>query len=124
MKIWSPLVMAALFGVFAGFGLLFLDVFGSLILFLITYHLFADGHKMRQERYGALIVPYYVFILALYAVVLIHALNNLGGGSVVTASNLLLMSFGAILGFVVYGLKRLFRAYASKPLKQAQPIEE
>ena len=122
MKTRSLLIVAALLGGCAGFGLLLLDVFGSLILLLITYHLFADGEAARRKCYGGLIAPYWIFIIVLYTVIfsyvwIVHA------QSMAATSNLILISFGAILGLIVYGLKKLFRAYASKSLKQSQPLE-
>lgn len=121
MKTWPLLIVAALLGGCAGFILSSLDVFGSLILFLSTYHLLADGEAERRHRYGTFIIPYWIFIIALYGVVLIKVQSNMD--SVVSAASLLLMTSGAILGLIVYGLKKLFRAYVSRSLKQPQSLE-
>ena len=77
MKTRSLLIVAALLGGCAGFILSSLDVFGSLILFLSTYHLLADGEAERRHRYGTFIIPYWIFIIALYGVVLIKVQSNM-----------------------------------------------
>ncbi len=117
MKTRGLLIGAALLGVLAGFILSAIDMFGSLILFLITYRLCADGEAERRLRYGALIAPYWIFILTLYGTDLIR-LQNYEPAFVSVA--IFLMVFGAILGIVSYGLKKIFRAYA---LKQPQSLE-
>ena len=122
MKTRSLLIVAALLGGCAGFGLLLLDVFGSLILLLITYHLFAGGEAARRKRYGELIKPYWIFIIVLYTVVLGYVwIAHVQ--SMAATSSLMLISFGAILGLIVWGLKKMFRAYVSRSLKQPQSLE-
>lgn len=122
MKIRTLFIGAAILGMLAGLGLLFLDVFGSLILFLITYHLFADGEAARRKLYGEFIALYWVFTSSLYAVVLVDVLI-FHTQSIVAASSLLLISFGVVLGLGVAGLKKLFQMYTSKTPKQPQSLE-
>ncbi|MBP5993752.1 MAG: hypothetical protein KA731_02480 [Candidatus Moranbacteria bacterium] len=122
MKTRTLFIGAAILGMCAGIGLLLLAVFGSLILFLITYHLFADGEAARRMRYGELIAPYWIFMTTLYMVVIVHALNSYTQ-SIAATSSLLLLGFGVVLGLIVYGLKKLFRAYAFKTLRQPQSLE-
>lgn len=114
MKTRGLLIGAALLGVLAGFILSAIYVFGSLILFLVSYHLCVDEEANRRLRYGTLIAPYWIFMLAMYGTYLIQEQNSDPPASAV---NIFFMVFGAILGIVVRGLKKLFRAYTLKQPK-------
>lgn len=117
MKTRWLLIGAALLGVLAGFILSAIDMFGSLILFLVSYRLCADREAERRLRYGMLIAPYWIFILALYGTDLIRLQSH---DPAFISVSIFLIVFGAILGIVAYGLKKIFRAYA---LKQPQSLE-
>lgn len=98
-------------GWLAGFILLAIGMFGSQILFLVSFDLCCADKNVVRQSYP---YPYWGFIVMLYAVYFDLLFTQDYDDPNFVMVTFFLVAFGAILGLIMQGLKKLFRFFAAK----------